>query len=117
MAQDVWEAFRRTSEAIAFRRAQKHLLQRRHPHWIAPLQPPARTGIDSHVARLAAFLVSLICPESNVHVFVCLFLSFTPPSTGYCVSGVLAPPSARRPDLRFALSEWIRKQFLHGCYI
>ena len=54
-------------------------LQRRHPHWIAPLQRPARTGIDSHVARLVASPESLICPGSNVRTFVCLSLSSTPP--------------------------------------
>lgn len=42
------------SGAVAFRQEQRHLLQRRLPHWIARLQSPARTGINFHAARLVA---------------------------------------------------------------
>lgn len=36
--------------------------------------------------------------------------------SSFPVTGVLASRAARLPDLRSALSEWIRKEFLHGFY-
>ena len=72
-------------------REQKHLLLQPPLRWRDLLRHPARTGINSHAARLVDVLARTIYAASSARISVFLSSS-TPPRTG-CCDDRLNPPN------------------------